>query len=244
MRGQRVRSGPRRTRRVSWRTSGCRRTGRSPWNDRPPGSSRRDPGDMPWNSRRSLQEPRRASPTPHLFLFLLLFLGFRWTHEPLREDPFEDDLHVHRIVLKEGRGGDDRQIVVVVQEAFRERLEAQVTLLDRRIPQLVTVRMLDAAEMRVDVTAIGDLLDPREDVVEVLRALEQPEAAGVHMREVQNREDALRVLHERQDLVQAADDLCASARFDPEAGVDLRLLVRVPDGPEGLGDPIQGLLLL
>src|SRR5256885_17082017 len=86
---------------------------------------------MPWNSRRSLQEPRRASPTPHLFLFLLLFLGFRRTHEPLREDPFEDDLHVHRIVLKEGRGGDDRQIVVVVQEAFRERLEAQGTLLDR-----------------------------------------------------------------------------------------------------------------
>ena len=91
-------------------------------------------------------------------------------------------------------------------------------------------------------TAIGDLLDLREDVVEVLRPLEEPEAAGVHVREVQDRQDALCVLHERQDFVQAADDLRASARLDPEAGVDLRLLVRVPDGPEVLGDPIQGLL--
>src|SRR5438309_434413 len=102
--------------------------------------------------------------------------------------------------------------------------------------------MFDAAEMGVDVTAIGDLLDLREDVVEVLRPLEEPEAAGVHVREVQDRQDALCVLHERQDFVQAADDLRASARLDPEAGVDLRLLVRVPDGPEVLGDPIQGLL--
>src|SRR5438309_7772268 len=102
--------------------------------------------------------------------------------------------------------------------------------------------MLDAAEMRVDVTAVGDLLDLREDVVEVLRPLEEPEAAGVHVSEVQDREDALRVLHERQDLVQAADDLRASARLNPESGVDLRLLVRVPDRPEVLRDPIQGLL--
>src|SRR5207247_11222942 len=69
--------------------------------------------------------------------------------------------------------------------------------------------------MGVDVTAIGDLLDLREDVVEVLRPLEEPEAAGVHVREVQDRQDALCVLHERQDFVQAADDLRASARLDP-----------------------------
>src|SRR5438132_11723764 len=103
---------------------------------------------MPWKSRRSPRGPRRASPTPHLFLFLLLFLGFRRTHEPLREDPLQDDLHVHRIVLKAGRGGDDRQIVVAVQEAYRERLEAYVTLLDRRLPQLVAVGILDPADMR------------------------------------------------------------------------------------------------
>jgi len=59
---------------------------------------------------------------------------------------------------------------------------------------------------------------------------------------VQHREDALRVLDERQDLVQAADHLGAPTRLDAETRMDLGLLVRVPDRPQVLRDPIEGLL--
>src|SRR5437667_4293813 len=102
--------------------------------------------------------------------------------------------------------------------------------------------MLDAAEVRVDVAPVGDLLDLREDVVEVFRSLEQAEPAGMHVGEIEDGEDAFRVLDQAQDLVQAPDDLGPAARLDPEAGADLRLLVGVPDRPEVLRDPVEGLL--
>src|SRR3990170_5947581 len=98
--------------------------------------------------------------------------------------------------------------------------------------------------MGVDVPILRDLLDLRKDVVEVLGPLEEPEAPRVHVREVEDGDYALRVFHEREDLVETPDDLLAAARLDPELRADLPFLVRVPDQPEGLRDPVQGLLRL
>src|SRR2546430_10455930 len=97
--------------------------------------------------------------------------------------------------------------------------------------------MLDAAEVRVDVAPVGDLLDLREDVVEVFRSLEQAEPAGMHVGEIEDGEDAFRVLDQAQDLVQAPDDLGAAARLDPEAGGGLPPLLGGPDRPGGLSGP-------
>src|SRR3990172_11399041 len=118
-------------------------------------------------------------------------------------------------MLEQRRRRDDRQVEVPVQEALCEGLEPKIALLDRRVAQLVPVRVLDPAEMGVDVPILRDLLDLRKDVVEVLGPLEEPEAPRVHVREVEDGEYALRVFHEREDLVETPDDLLAAARLDP-----------------------------
>src|SRR2546422_4075529 len=124
------------------------------------GSSRDGRGDMRsrrWPWWRPVPRAAPASPTLRPPLFLLLFLRFGGPHEALRQDPFQDDFHIHRVVLKQRRGRNNRQVVVLIEQAFRERLKPQIPLLDRRVPQLVPVRVLDAAEVRVDVSAGGDL---------------------------------------------------------------------------------------
>src|SRR2546430_12736733 len=97
--------------------------------------------------------------------------------------------------------------------------------------------MLDAAEVRVDVAPVGDLLDLREDVVEVFRSLEQAEPAGMHVGEIEDGEDAFRVLDQAQDLVQAPDDLGAAARLDPEAGTGPCPPFSRPGRPAGSSRP-------
>src|SRR5437764_631271 len=150
-RGRRGRFGRRRRRTVSSRTSGSRRTRQFPWNGPPRGSWRRVQEGTRWKPPPSRRRPARGSSPPLrlLFLLLLLFLRLRRPHQALREHPLQDDLHVHRVVLQERRRGHDREVVVVVQEGFRERLESEVALLDRRVPQLVTFRLLDDAVLRV-----------------------------------------------------------------------------------------------
>src|SRR6266704_3414603 len=116
--------------------SRSRRLPQSLSSDRWRESSQDDQGDTrskrpPWWR----PDPRaaRASPTLRPPLLLLLFLRFRGPHEALREDPFQDDLHVHRVVLEERRGRNNRQVVVLIEQAFRERLKPQVPLLDWRV---------------------------------------------------------------------------------------------------------------
>src|SRR5256886_15787229 len=104
-----------------------------------------------------------------------------------------------------------------MEQACGEWLESQLPFLDRGVSQLVPVRVLDAAEVRVDVPAVGDLLDLRKDVVEIFRTLEESEAARVHVGEVQDRQHSFRVLDEGQELVEAADDFGAAARLDPQS---------------------------
>src|SRR6266704_4103459 len=115
--------------------SRSRRLPQSLSSDRWRESSQDDQGDTrskrpPWWR----PDPRaaRASPTLRPPLLLLLFLRFRGPHEALREDPFQDDLHVHRVVLEERGRRDDCQVVVLIEEALRERFEPQVSLFDRR----------------------------------------------------------------------------------------------------------------
>ena len=91
---------------------------------------------------------------------------------------------------------------------------------------------------------VRDFLDLREHVVEVFRPFEQAETAGVHVREVQHRQDAFRVLDEGEEFVQAADDLGAAARLDAQAGADLGLLVGVADEPQVLRNPVHRLFRL
>src|SRR2546428_11506383 len=136
-------------------------------------------------------------------------------------DPLQDYLHVHRIVLQERRRRDNRQIVVVVEQTFGQGLEPKVAFLDRRVPQLVPVGVLDSAEVRVDVSTVGGLLVLRQDVVEILGPLEEAETAGVDVSEIQDGQDPLRILDQGEDLVEAADDLLAPARLDAEPGLDL-----------------------
>src|SRR2546427_1267214 len=222
--------------------SRCPRLPQSPSSDPRKGSSRDGRGDTRstrWPWWRPAPRAARASPTLRPPLSLLLLLRFRGPHQALRYDPFQDDLHVHRVVLEQRRGRIDRQVGVLIEQAFRERLKPQVSLLDRRVAQLVPVRVLDAAEVRVDVPSIGDLLDLRKDVVEIFRALEQSEAARVHVREIQDREDPFRVLDEGQELVEAADDFGAAARLDPQPRADLAFLVRVTDEAQVLRDAVH-----
>src|SRR3989454_3532424 len=139
------------------------------------GSSRDGRGDMRstrWPWWRLVPRAARASPTLRPPLFLLLFLRFDGPHEALRQDPLQDDFHVHRVVLEQRRRRNDRQVVVLIEQAFREWLESQIPFLDRRVSQLVPLPVLDAAEVRVDVPPVGGLLDLGKDVVGILRALE------------------------------------------------------------------------
>src|SRR5437879_8888067 len=90
--------------------------------------------------------PRRSETEPSLFRqhdafpqttgLTALWNGFlfrtqllrRFRHKPFSQNPLQDYLHVHRVVLQEGRRGHDREVVVVVQEGFCERLESEVAL--------------------------------------------------------------------------------------------------------------------
>src|SRR5690348_10312288 len=55
-------------------------------------------------------------------------LAARELHLFAKRQALVDDLHVHRVVLHEGRTRDDRDVEVVLEHALRERLEAQVAL--------------------------------------------------------------------------------------------------------------------
>src|SRR3989449_800557 len=101
-----------------------------------------------------------------------------------------------------------------------------------------------SVEVRVDVPAVGDLLHLRKHVVEVFRPLEQSEATRVHVREVQDRQDAFRVLDEGQEFVEAADDFGAAARLNPQPRADLAFLVCVSDEPQVLRDTVHRLFRL
>src|SRR3989442_7928548 len=115
------------------------------------GSSRDGRGDMRsrrWPWWRLVPRAARASPTLRPPLFLLLFLRFGGPHEALRQDPFQDDLHVHRVVLKQRRGRNDRQVVVLIEQAFREWLEPPISFLDRRVAPPGSPPVFHAAGMR------------------------------------------------------------------------------------------------
>src|SRR2546425_770610 len=223
--------------------SGRRRT-RTPAS--PSRSSGPPPRPSPPPPRASSRLPPKCTRTPPWrwsSRLGLLERDARHLHELLREHALEDDLHVHRVVLEQRGGRDEREVVVVVQQALRERLEPQVALLDRRVPELGPALVLDAGEVRVDVPA-RRLLDAVDHGREVLGPLQEATLPRVDVREIQDGDDALDRLREREDLVEAPDDLPPAARLEPELRADLVLPVRVAERLHVVRDPPDRLLRL
>src|SRR6266850_2094394 len=105
--------------------------------------------------------------------------GFAARHLHLfaQREALVNDLHVHRVVLHERRRRDDRHIEVILEDALRERLEAQVALLDRSVAPFVAPLVLNARELGVEGLRLQRDLRAVEDLLEFFLALEEPPLA-------------------------------------------------------------------
>src|SRR5208283_3706562 len=102
-----------------------------------------------------------------------------------REGPLVEELHVHRVVLEQGRARDHRDVVVAFGEDLREGVEADEPSLDRREPELSRSVELDAREVEID-RPVGRPNELLHDRVELLRLLEARAFAGGDVRQVED----------------------------------------------------------
>lgn len=161
----------------------------------------------------------------------------------LDESPLVDDLHVHGVVLQEGRRGDYGRVGLHLDEGLRQGVEPHVSLLDGHLPPLAVLVVVDAGECGVDpAVAVG--LDCLEDVQEVVDVQEGPAGAGVVVREVDHGDHrSVQGIAEVEDLVQAPEDVLLAGDLDPEAGLDVVVLPPVDDEREVVDDVVIDLLL-
>ena len=76
-----------------------------------------------------------------------------------------EELHVHRVVLEERRARDHGDVVVPLGEEFGDRVELELTPLDRGQAELPGAVELDAREVRVEVAVarLHELVDERSE---------------------------------------------------------------------------------